>query len=131
MDNLITSCFNCNRGKAGNSLEITPQSLSDKAKEIKERELQIAGYNEILQAKADRIYLQAWEIVHALFPLNDGIRKDWFQSIKKFVELLPFPEVMDAAEISAAKRLYSDKKVFLYFCGICWRKLKEYQDGAR
>ena len=131
IDNLITACFNCNRGKAGNSLDSIPQSLSDKAKEVQERELQIAGYNKVLQDKADRIYEQSWDVVNVLFPSKERIRNDWFSSIKTFINRLPFQEVIDAAEIANSKPFHSETKIFLYFCGVCWRKIKEGEDGTR
>ena len=47
-------------------------------------------------------------------------------SIKRFLQLLPFVEVADAAE-KAFARTYSKTAVFKYFCGICWRKIREEQ----
>jgi 5-methylcytosine-specific restriction endonuclease McrA len=61
IDNLVTSCFDCNRGKAGNLLTAVPKSLKDRADEIKEREAQIAGYREIMQASLDRIEDDMWQ----------------------------------------------------------------------
>jgi hypothetical protein len=124
-DNLVTSCFNCNRGKGGVSLTAIPQSLSDKAAEIEEREAQILGYREIIQARRDRIEDDAWDVADALIPNSstEGMRKDWIRSIRMFVERLPFHSVIDAAELASIKKPYSDKQRFLYFCGICWNKI--------
>src|SRR5690554_831305 len=46
-DNLVTACFDCNRGKGGRFLTSVPKSLKDKAADIQEREAQIAGYREV------------------------------------------------------------------------------------
>jgi 5-methylcytosine-specific restriction endonuclease McrA len=54
-DNYITACFPCNRGKGAVSLDRVPQSLSDKAAEIAEREAQLRGYNDVMQAKRNRL----------------------------------------------------------------------------
>lgn len=127
IDNLVTSCFDCNRGKGARLLTVVPQSLSEKAKEIQEREAQLAGYREIMQAQLDRIENDMWEVADALFPNSstDGMRRDWLQSIKTFNAKLDLHEVLNAAEITRAKRFWSDKKQFLYFCAVCWNKIRE------
>lgn len=127
IDNLVTSCFDCNRGKGARLLTVVPQSLGEKAKEIQEREAQLAGYREIMQAQLDRIENDMWEVADALFPNSsaDGMRRDWLQSIKTFNAKLDLHEVLNAAEITRAKRFYSDKKQFLYFCAVCWNKIRE------
>lgn len=127
IDNLVTSCFACNRGKGARLLTVVPQSLSGKAKEIQEREAQLSGYREIMQAQLDRIERDMWTVADALFPNSsvDGMRRDWLQSIKLFNEKLDFYEVMEAAEITRAKTFWSDKKLFLYFCAVCWNKIRE------
>jgi 5-methylcytosine-specific restriction endonuclease McrA len=54
-DNLITSCFNCNRGKADVPLNVVPQSLVEKSKEVAEREEQIRGYQSIMRERRERL----------------------------------------------------------------------------
>lgn len=133
IDNLITACFSCNRGKAAVLLSDIPQSLKDRAEETKEREAQIIGYNAILTDRATRINNDAWDVASAV----EG--QIWIceanpaelLSIKTFLGRLPKQEVMDAAEIAFCKSLYSSKKRFSYFCGICWSKIREYENGSR
>jgi hypothetical protein len=129
--NLITSCVDCNLGKSDVPLSVVPKSLADKAIEIEEREAQIAGYREIMQARIDRVEADAWRVVRALMPWKkDEIRKDWFISIKMFLGKLDLFEVLDAAEIAgAAKGRHADSTLFKYFCGVCWRKIKDEQNG--
>lgn len=131
LDNLITSCFDCNRGKSGNLLTSVPKSLADKAKEIAERESQIAGYREVIQSSLDRIDSDMWEVAEALVPNSgeNGMRRDWLQSIKQFNEKLPLHIVIDSADIARAKFSYSIHKSFKYFCGICWNRIKEASNG--
>jgi hypothetical protein len=126
MDNLITSCFNCNRGKAGIPLTVIPKSLADKAAEIREREEQIAGYREVVQASLDRIENDMWEVAEALYPgcSESGINRKYLQSIKVFVERLPLHLVIDAAEIANTQWFQNEYQKFLYFCGICWNRIK-------
>jgi hypothetical protein len=49
LSNLITSCFECNRGKGKNKLTSIPPSIYETAKLKVERELQLVEYNKLLQ----------------------------------------------------------------------------------
>jgi len=126
IDNLITSCQSCNLGKSATPLTDIPESLKDKAIEIKERELQISGYQAEMQKKRDRINNEKWRIADVLVPGSpqDGMRKDWLLSIAMFTEKLGLFECIEAAEIANAKFPRNASKMFSYFCGICWTKLR-------
>lgn len=128
--NLVTSCFDCNRGKSSVPLEIAPKSLDEKAIEIQEREAQIAGYREVMQKRLDRIEDDMWQVAFALVPnaSENGLRRDWLRSIKMFNEKLPLHGVLDAAEHALAMKRYSEIQRFKYFCGICWNKIREGHD---
>ena len=127
LDNLITSCATCNLGKSASPLTEIPQGLKDKAAEIKERELQIAGYQSEMQKKRDRIQEEKWRIAEILVPNSSdfGMRKDWLVSISMFIEKLGLYGCIEAAEISNSRFGYNKTKMFSYFCGICWSKIKE------
>lgn len=129
MDNLITACEPCNLGKSSVDLNVTPQSLAAKAALVAEREAQLAGYHEIMEARRARIEADAWRVANELFYDADenGVRRDYMQSIRMFNERLGLHCVMEAATI-ARSRLFSESKMFRYFCGICWSRIRE-QDG--
>jgi hypothetical protein len=129
-DNFITACQTCNLGKGARPLTSAPQNLKDKSKEIAERELQLNGYYQILQKRRDRIEEEIWSIVD-IFTLNQerSIRRDYFASIKRFIERLGYFEVIEAMEIATAKYPYSSSKKFKYFCGVCWTKIGRAQNG--
>jgi hypothetical protein len=134
IDNLITSCFECNRGKAGVVLSSVPESLSKKAARIKESELQLSEYRKILAAKDARIERDAWDVVHALCGDDiNSIRTDYFKSIKKFNELIGKEENMNSAEIAFFKWIeikgMNEEKRFKYYCAVCWNKSKEVSNG--
>lgn len=128
-DNLITACFNCNRGKAAIPLSVMPQSLPEKAAQIAEAEAQLAGYRDVLRARDERIESDVWEVVEILFPPiateKLSIRKDWFKSIKIFNDRLPLEIVKEAAEISYLRGPRGERRLFLYFCKVCWNIIKE------
>lgn len=132
IDNLITACEPCNLGKGANKLSEIPKSLQEKALEFQEREEQIKGYNAILESKANRIEDEAWDVAAILSRVDyvESYNREDLLSIKRFLELLPFSEVKDSARIAAASRIYSGKRYFKYFCGVCWNKVREGRDHA-
>lgn len=130
LDNLVTACFACNRGKGKRSLLVVPQSLTDKAAEIAEREEQLQGYREILWAQQSRIEEDMWQVATTLFPKSDekGLARAWLRSIRMFNERLGLDEALDAADIALGQGpVYNDKRLFAYFCGVCWRKVRARQ----
>ena len=125
-ENLLTACFDCNRGKAAKPLSVVPKRLSEKASETEEREAQLAGYWLIMQARADRVEDDAWIVAEAFSPGSSkaGIRREWLRSIKFFNAQLPLHIVKEAAEIAFDQPIYSERRRFLYFCKVCWNKIK-------
>ncbi len=125
MNNLVTSCFECNRGKAARLLTIAPMSLSDKSKQIAEKEKQLMGYQSLIQETDDRLEGEAWDILEYLDLVREGkAYKSQIVSVKGFIKQLGFYEVKGSAEICHTKNLRTPA-MFKYFCGICWNKIKE------
>jgi hypothetical protein len=126
--NLLTACFDCNRGKAAGSLNVVPIDLKAKAALLRERMEQTAAYEDLLREQkslVDRDIADVVDLYESAFP-------DWSltaparQSIKHFLTKLPASEVRDAMEMAVARMPV--KRAFKYFCGVCWRKIKD--DGA-
>jgi hypothetical protein len=128
MDNLVTACFPCNRGKADISLNVVPQSLSEKAAQIAEREEQLRGYSEIMEAKRQRLDSQTWEIMELFYPGAESVPRDHFNGTRNFIEKLGFHEVYEAAEIALVGPARGNR-VFRYFCGVCWNRVREQGDS--
>lgn len=121
--NLVTACEACNQGKGPVPLSSVPMSLRERAAEVAEREEQLRGYSEIMAAQRSRLDDEAWDVAQVFMEQfrEDGIRKDWLQSIRMFIEKLGDHEVIRAMEIATAKKPWSKNTCFRYFCGICWR----------
>lgn len=128
-DNLLTSCFDCNRGKGARDLKVAPQSLKDKAAEVAEREAQILGYQAIMAERRERLEIEIWEIVRELDDKAETFRRDRLMSIRKFIERLGFDEVLESAQIAKANFSYPNERQFKYFCGVCWKKIKDMADA--
>lgn len=124
IDNLVTACFSCNRGKGAVSLTSVPQSLADKAAEVVEREEQLAGYQAILAAKRERLEDDSWAVFRH-WRGEEETTHERFNSVKRFVELLGLDDVLDAVDVTRGACIYSDRREFLYFCKVCWNKVKD------
>lgn len=129
-DNLVTACDRCNLGKGAIPLTCVPESLQEKAARVAEAEKQLRGYHEVMEAARARRDEDAWRVADIFtrqFNPDGSIRKDWFQSIRLFVEKLDVFECMDAMEIAVAKKPWSANPCFRYFCGVCWTKIRDTQ----
>lgn len=127
IDNLITSCFDCNRGKSDRELNAIPQSTAEKTTNLIEREEQYAEYKKILaviKARQQQEIDAIDDIYSSYFPdycLNDRFKNG---SLKTFLRLLGFEKVEQAMH-AACGRIYQDEKAIRYFCGICWNIIKQ------
>lgn len=132
-DNLLTSCSQCNLGKGARRLTDVPQSLASKAAETREREAQIAGYNAVMAAKRARVEDDTWSTLHRYMEhfKRDRISEADFQSVKRFVELLGAHDCMDAMDMAIGRKGRSEYATFKYFCGICWRWVREGRQCGR
>ena len=126
IDNLITACFDCNRGKAASPLGMVPQSVVDKASIIKERELQLVELAKVMAKRRKRISAdieKIAEIYSKSFPgwkLTDHFKSD---GLSMFIDRLPIHEV-ESSMVKACTRMSDPEKATKYFCGICWNLIK-------
>lgn len=132
-DNLITACEACNLGKGAGLLSDIPKSLRERAAEALEKEEQIRCFNEILQSKARRLEDESWAIACALECNQnlDSYSRRNLLSIKTFLSLLPFQEVLDSAEIAISSGIHDQQRAFRYFCGVCWAKIRGQKNASR
>jgi DNA-directed RNA polymerase subunit RPC12/RpoP len=130
-DNLVTACDACNLGKGPRLLSAVPESLAAKASRIAEAEEQLRGFQEIMRAKANRLEHETWEIAEMLWPgsAQSGANKVDLASIRRFLDRLAFPEVYEFALLATRRKPYGGKTMWLYFCGCCWRRIRELEGG--
>ena len=121
--NLITSCFDCNRGKAANKLDVVPESLKEKASRIKESEKQLIEYTNIIRAKEERLEDETWELIIKFDPSCERFNNRWFSSIKNYIDKIGLYEVIDAMEIAVNKFHRINSSAMKYFHGVCKNKI--------
>lgn len=126
INNLITACFDCNRGKSNITLSEVPQKLVDNMEVIEEREMQLKEYNKLLRKiktrlqrqinKVEKIFIETFSSREFTGHFKRG-------SLKNFLKKLPISEVQEAMEI-ACERVTTPDRAIKYFCGICWNKIR-------
>jgi hypothetical protein len=125
IDNLLTACFDCNRGKRDGLLHAAPASIEEKAAALKEKRKQLRAFNKLLEDQAadlDRGVDRVDAVLQQFHP-QAYFSAESRASIKQFLQKLPEQEVVDAME-RALNRVEDPRRAFKYFCGTCWRKIK-------
>lgn len=126
-DNLITSCFDCNRGKSNKELSTMPQSTVEKTEQMVEKEAQYLEYKKVVAKIKRRTKKEVNEIENIYMSyfdkwcLSDRFKND---SLTKFIKALGFHEVENAMH-KACGKISDHRKSVKYFCGICWNKIRE------
>ena len=125
-DNLLTSCFDCNRGKGATPLSEAPDALAKKIVIQKEKADQLKEFEKLAsrQKAAMSRKVNALEKVfdkRAGFLFSDGFKK----SVRKFFEQLPKHEVEDALDIALDMEFEDPERTIKYFCKVCWNKIRE------
>ena len=127
INNLITACFECNRGKSNIELSSVPASVKQNLKEIKEKELQIQEYNKFLEGinkRIERLIRKLSNIYTRYFPGYKLAPYFINGTIKLFLEKLPGQTLLDAMNLACSKVNHNEQSI-KYFCGICWCKIRE------
>ena len=126
IDNLITSCFDCNRGKSDNELTTLPSSTVDKLEILQEKELQYKQYQKALKNIEKRINKEI-ELVDDVFrkfnPDYSLSEKFKLGTVKKFISQLGVNSVIDSMAIACCRGL-PPIETTRYFCGVHYTKLK-------
>lgn len=126
INNLITACFDCNRGKRDKPLDNIPSSLVENLATMKEKAAQVKEYNKFL-AKIQKSEDGMVEIIANIYfdtfggwALTEKFKKI---TLRQFLRKLPLSDVEEAMYL-ACDRVSDPGAAIKYFCGICWNKIK-------
>lgn len=129
IDNLVTACFDCNRGKSNNRLDSIPDTLIEKSECKRLAQQQYDEYKKLLNKETRQLKKN--------IKLVENIFSDFFEdysftikfeiSVKQFIKNLGVDEVEDAMEKACIKMNNNPNNALKYFCGICWNKIKEHE----
>lgn len=107
IENLMTSCWECNRGKGAFLLSEVPNepNLHDKAVLLLERELQLAEYNEMKRRTREREDEEIVELHDYWDELANGHARQFpsATAMRRFLRDIPAEDIKDAMEIAMSK----------------------------
>ena len=123
IDNLITACFDCNRGKSNILLDSVPDALTQKMENKRIATEQYKKFLKIIKQEKKQMD-QSIDMVCDVYStyiegyvLTDRSRI----SVKNFITKLGVDEVILCMEKAGVK---CGDDIWRYFCGICWKKIK-------
>lgn len=124
-DNLITACFDCNRGKSNIELDDVPRPLIETIERKKIAQLQYLDYKKVLK-KAEKIIKEDIETVADIYCDSFGyeLASNFKIQVKNFIKKLGVEETQEAMEIACSRISHNKEKAKKYFCGVCWNKIK-------
>lgn len=127
INNLITACFDCNRGKTNIELDKIPSSVNENLEVLKIKEEQLKEYKKYIINYRKRIMADIKK-VEGIFKEYNPERKftDLFRvQIKtKFLKHLDVYTLCDNMEIACSK-IDDPARAVKYFCGICWNQIRD------
>lgn len=132
--NLMTSCFDCNRGKSKNLLsnknDLSKNNI-ERFSKIKEHKEQINAYLKFILHKEKVLDEICSLAIKPMIELgNCDLPTGWKNSVKYFINKIGFVDVYKSSQITLSKnKVYSNKK-FNYFCGICHLKIKQLEQNV-
>jgi hypothetical protein len=126
IDNLLTACFDCNRGKRDIPLNKVPPVFIEKAEVLQEKEDQLRQYRAMLKKVENRIQKDIDDVQQVFSIYHPGKRfaQTFRFSVKKFIDGLSKETVIDAMHIACSRGIKDGNGVLAYFCGICWKKIR-------
>lgn len=125
-DNLITACFDCNRGKGAEKLSVIPSTMAEKSAILKEKKAQLVAYEKQQRKHKDDLIDRIESIAEYFEGLTGAVMTDEFKRGKLvFAENLTIIEMEKAIDISVRKFPESPEIAVKYFCGICWTTIRK------
>lgn len=131
INNLITACFDCNRGKSNVLLSRIPNKIEENYEILKEKEDQLKAHRLLLKKIKNRVNKDINE-VNQIFTENYpgyGFTTSFIEStLKRFLQKLSKADIVESLWI-AVRKIPDDRDCAVkYFCGICWNKIKPSTD---
>lgn len=124
IENLVTSCFDCNRGKSNKELSEVPKAISREISKEKlmQYRLYIEYVKELNSLKNEEINIvcEVYERFNIGYTPNEKFRT----TISEFIGKIGVEKTCYAME-TACKKMNNSNYLLKYFCGICWNIFKD------
>lgn len=124
-DNLITACFDCNRGKSDGLLSSIPPSLEERAAILTEKREQIDAYGRLIKSikRKEEKSIDAVQDVFSTYFEGFSFSTKFRESVRVFIQKMPIDEVEQAMHTACSRIRRRDDSI-KYFCGICWKLIR-------
>ncbi|MFA5381841.1 MAG: HNH endonuclease [Candidatus Micrarchaeia archaeon] len=127
IENLLTACFDCNRGKRDIPLDKAPSKLSENLEVLKLKEEQLKEYRKFVKKVESRLKNDMdtiEDVFQETYPDRQFTQKFRSVSLKRFLSLLPVHVIQESMAYACSRIPDDSNRVIPYFCGICWRKIR-------
>lgn len=130
-NNLVTACFDCNRGKGAVPLSIQKikGDRRDELERLKERREQIAAYEEFKRQEREREDDEvAFLANHWCYSVCDGqssLTEAGLETLRRFLKSLTMDDLTEAMDIAERKQIAGSEGRFKYFCGVCHNMIRD------
>jgi hypothetical protein len=131
INNYVTACFDCNRGKGPVPLDQVPSSLQVNIAEMKERQAQLKAYSSFLESVDQELVADADRVNNAFHQyIPDRSLSEQFRNttLKTFQRRLPVLKIVEAMNVAGshweAGDITNPERLVRYFCGVCWNWIK-------
>lgn len=129
-ENLITACFDCNRGKGAEELKIAPPKTEERIKHLEEKEEQLNEYLRLQEKQLRRIEKDI-DFVNKVFGDLSKISGDsrcfnalGRSQVKNALKRFNKHQIVEALEIAWQKDYVSIEDKLTYSFGVLWGKRK-------
>ncbi len=132
VDNLLTSCFECNRGKAAGLLTVAPQTVVEKAAVMAEKMDQLKAFDKLQRTKRknEELAIDSIESAFRVHFKDSYFMTSFRESVRTFLQSMSVYEIENAMH-RACSKINNREDAVKYFCGICWNVIKGSGYGAR
>jgi hypothetical protein len=135
IDNLLTSCKDCNRGKRDGRLSETATPLIESYKQSVESEEQLKAMRSHRAAKRRRITRDVTAVsahFEQLFPELAFTEAFKHGSVKRFLSFIDRDDLIEYLDLAFAKFSDDPDNCIRYFCGICWTiRKRQHEEQSR
>jgi len=139
INNLLTSCFSCNRGKSNTKLERITPTLKENLTTVKEQQKQMRSYEKhlaLIEQKKETDIKEVGKYFFNKFAKTKRTRDkyvftgNWKTSTRTFLKIFSIYDMQEAIDIAWQRldysgSLLSETDLFKYMCGILHTRKRE------
>jgi hypothetical protein len=140
-ENLVTACFDCNRGKSATPLSEEPETVDERLSRRREALAQVEAYNALVVEERESRQRTVEKIgVYWCDHIFDQKGQHTFgdaraKTVATFLASLPLDQIYEAIDIAMdrcapTRSTGYDGRTFKYFCGVCWNKIRANKEAS-